>query len=227
MRRTIAAIAFLGVLSPFAAAADIIPIGNDAVDPTVLHISSSGATGSDPVLLNSTASFTITNVSGQNIPAPTDIFFAVPNVGGTAPTINDVNGGAVTFSGPTLTAFSITSGQDLYTQIGCAPCDNSVSFTNMTGTLGGLGITGVTSFSIYEAILDAGLAGHATDTITGSFGVGTFIAPLALSDRTVFDTSYTNTGLVNDTTDVPEPASMLIFGVGLVGLGLIRRRRKN
>ena len=63
-------------------------------------------------------------------------------------------------------------------------------------------------------------------TVSGSFG-----GNLSVNDRVFFDaggrtggtiTSYTNT--FTTTSDIPEPMSFLLMGVGLVGIAALRRR---
>ena len=146
MKRTLSALAVAAstaMLTMLASPsqADFLPVpAGTIIDPTDLHISGSGATGSDPVIVQNTTSFTVTSVNATTtIPQPIDVFFAVPS-GFAAPTVSSVTGpgGAVTFTAPTLLAATLSAGQNLYTQVGCAPCDNSLSFSNFTTALAGL-----------------------------------------------------------------------------------------
>jgi len=221
-----------------AAKADIIPIPAGIIDPTDLHVGGSGAAGADPVVVPG-PSFTISSTNATTtVPQPIDIFYAVPH-GFAAPTISGVTGpgGALTFVAPTLflsggVAVTLSAGQDLYTQVGCTPCDNSLSFSNFIDALKNdilPPITGVTSFDIYEAQITQDLSPQTTDTISGTEAVGTFIAPLGTDGKKVFDTSFTNTGLIglnNPDRPVPEPASMFILGTALLGFGVAMRRRR-
>src|SRR5215471_16195089 len=174
MRSILLAGAAALALSTGVARADFLPVpAGTLIDPTDLHISGSGATGSDPVIVQNTSSFTVTSVNATTtIPQPIDVFFAVPS-GLAAPTVSSVTGpgGAVTFTAPTLLAATLSAGQNLYTQVGCIPCDNSLSFSNFTTALAGLTppITGVTSFKIYEMTITQNLGPMTTDTVNGSF----------------------------------------------------------
>ena len=64
---------------------------------------------------------------------------------------------------------------------------------------------------------------------TGQLQQFTFGGAFASVDRIQFDEHVVNLildDLLVDTLSVPEPGTLALFGIGLVGLGLTRRRRK-
>src|SRR6478736_4812150 len=87
-------------------AAGIARYGGPAGAVTALHVSSSTATGSDPVLLNDSNTFTITEVGNHDISSPLRVYFIEP-LGAALPTITGASGvgsgGSFSF-GPTATA---------------------------------------------------------------------------------------------------------------------------
>jgi hypothetical protein len=229
--------------------------GNTICDPSTLHVSSPTASGSDPVLLNEGTTFTVTEVGNKTINDPIRVFFLSP-LGSALPTISAFSGvsagGAFNivgnvpidiapltfdatnglFDGPLLG--TLTAGQDFGKQLGIG--GGSVSFTNFLLAYAADNLLAPNAFQIDEAIFNVPGGGFNSDadflTVTGNFGIGTIIAPVAVDvsinphngklDITTYDSPWTETAFVNATVTpgVPEPSTwaMLVAGFGLLGL---------
>ncbi len=220
-------------------------------DPTAFHVTATGATGSDPVLLNNKTTFSIHDNGGQNIDKPLTIYIAGP-IGSVAPTISGVNynNGAITpIAGPftrTLVGDDIAR-QDLYTFVGCVACDNSLNFSNIDAAYVADGLAKPTGgLRVWSFSVNQDFVGKDGVDVTGAFADGDIVFPFAQNvdakneKITVFDTSWTNTGFVDCPTGkcgvtpppppppppAPEPASIALLGVGLLGLGIAHSRRR-
>ena len=236
----------VGATHAWAQSCSVDPVtGNTICDPTSFHVGASGATGSDPVLLNNSTSFTITTVGNHDISQPIRVYFIEP-LGAALPTITSASGLAASgsfsfgatstvtstafdqtnglFDGPTVT---LTAGEDFGKQMNLPGADASVSFTNITAEYTKLGLAVPTTFQLEDAMFPVAFNSDSDFiTLKGNFGIGTVIAPLAVNVEvqsngklkiTTFDTSWTNAGFVNKLgAPVPEPRTWVMLGLGFM-----------
>jgi hypothetical protein len=116
--------------------------------------------------------------------------------------------------------------------LGCTKCDNSVNFSNLDPNekqlFGGVAPNG---YDFYSVSVAQGFSDKAYIQVNGSFALGTFIIPVATTGKMVYDTSWTNTGLItggvmiNPTGGVPEPSTWVMGVLGFGILGAFARQR--
>jgi hypothetical protein len=215
----------------------ICPVWGQTIDPAALHIGpgfgtpcATGCAGNPNSITGSTLD--IYQSSGGaaqlvflviGIPNDTtNLFTSVP--------INDVTfiNGGISTAGSVAGGFvgSLTS-SDIYTLLHISQLVGLNSFANWSSTdLSRLGIT-VHSFGIYVFALTSGANlgphGFVNVTFSSPLPAGSYAVAYGLNTNgSIYGTPFSEAGLV-----VPEPASLALFGLGMIGLAVLVRRRSS
>jgi MYXO-CTERM domain-containing protein len=217
----------------------------DLIDPATIHINGpggfeqTGPSGVDWVTLPSfNGKFTVENQSGDPHVSVTPwvLVLALPNTSGSiSDAITQIGTTAVNITNTSendLTA--TTQGGDAYKVLGVTG-DQSIKFANFVeADQQVLGIS-PTSYGMYSFPISSSTFALLEQTpedftLTGSLPPGTIIFAYGTgSDGKAYSTAMTNAGVITPFAVTPEPSSMTIAGLGIIGLlafGLRRRRTK-